>query len=235
MQSSGAVAPATAIGASQKNGPASGVRVLAGAAHGGGTAATSLALGVQAASVAQELATLHAAAGASVATRAIERRGLRVLDYVTLLAIGALVVGVSLPRLRAFALRENERDAMHALRLLAADAEREPEVLRAGGLPALLAANGAHRVRLDDVELYGTRQLRRHGYLFDAVEVGTGRFVLRAWPWEHGHTGLAAFETAGGRPLYGSANKNGGYSGPAAPPPALAAPAAAGWLALADE
>ncbi|MBK7877554.1 MAG: hypothetical protein IPJ77_17795 [Planctomycetes bacterium] len=163
------------------------------------------------------------------------RRALGVVDYLTLAAIGLVVVLVSLPRLRAFALRENERDAVHMLRLLAGDALRHGEVLRAGGLGALLASNDAHRVRLEDLELVEGGRLRRHGYLFDAREAAPGRWVLRAWPWDHGHTGVGAFQIAPGGALHGHRNADGRLSGPGAPPPALLDPAAAGWVVMRDE
>ncbi|MFO1009913.1 MAG: hypothetical protein U1F29_07615 [Planctomycetota bacterium] len=163
------------------------------------------------------------------------RRTLGLVDYLTLAAIGLVVVLVSLPRLRAFALRENEQDAMQMLRLLANDAVKHPDVLRAGGLGALLAANDAHRVRLEDLELVEQGRLRRHGYLFDAREAAPGRWVLRAWPWDHGHTGLGAFEIVPGGALHGFANPDGAISGPANPPAPLADPAAAGWTRMAEE
>lgn len=158
------------------------------------------------------------------------RRGLSAVDYLSLCAIGIVVVLVSLPRLRAFALRENERDALRMLRVLGADAAAHGAVLRAGGLGALLAANDGHRVRLEDLELVEQGRLRRHGYLFDAAELEPGRWVLRAWPWEHGRTGVGAFQLVPGAEVHGFANPAGGFSGPNRPPPALADPRTAGWV-----
>lgn len=159
-----------------------------------------------------------------------ERRGLSTADHLTLLAIGVVVLLVSLPRLRRFALRENELDAIQALRVLASDAAARPEVLAAGGLGALLATSERHRSRLADLEVLDDGRLRRHGYLLDAVEPEPGRWVLRAWPWEHGRTGLGAFvATAEG--VRGAANENGRWSGPSAPPPARTA-GGVGWVPL---
>jgi hypothetical protein len=173
---------------------------------------------------------------AAVGEKADARRSLSIADHLTLFVIGLVVVLVSLPRLRRFAVRENENDAIQALRLLSADAADHPEVLDAGGLAALLAASARHQSRLEDVELLDGGRLRRHGYLFDAVE-SSGGWMLRAWPWEHGRTGLGVFvATAEG--LVGSPNSEGRWSGPLAPPPAalppFAAPsaAAAGWVAI---
>jgi len=158
-------------------------------------------------------------------------RGLSFADNLTLLAIGLVVVLVSLPRLRGFAVRENEQDAIDALALLAADARVESEVLLAGGLGALLASSTRHQSRLDDVELIDGGRLRRHGYLFDAVESAPGAWVLRAWPWEHGRTGLGAF-VASDAAVLGHPNAGGRFSGPASPPSgprADAEAAPAGW------
>lgn len=166
---------------------------------------------------------------------AVVRRGLTAVDYLSLCAIGIVVVLVSLPRLRAFALRENERDALRMLRVLGADASTHGAVLRAGGLGALLAVNDGHRVRLEDLELVDHGRLRRHGYLFDAAELAPGRWVLRAWPWEHGRTGVGAFQLVPGSEVQGYANPGGGFSGPNRPPPALADPRAAGWVAMPAE
>lgn len=173
-----------------------------------------------------------------------ERRGLAMPDYVTLSAIGVVVLLVSLPKLRAFALRENELDAVTTLRVLQVDATQRSSVMRAGGLGALLASNDTHRVRLDDVELLPEGRLRRHGYLFDAVEAAPRRWVLRAWPWEHAHTGLGAFEAAVVETsrreaegettglVLGHANPDGAFSGPGSAPPALLVPPDASWVAM---
>lgn len=170
---------------------------------------------------------------ANTATPAVKRRfALSLADAGTLCAIGVVVVLVSLPKLRAFAVRENEFDALRALRLLGADAAAHGGALRAGGLGALLATNDSHRVRLEDVELCADGRLRRHGYLFDAVESESGTWVLRAWPWEYPHTGLGAFQTTVGGAVHGWANADGAFSGPATPPPALRDPVGAGWVPM---
>jgi hypothetical protein len=92
--------------------------------------------------------------------------------------------------------------------------------MRAGGLGALLATSVAHRERLQDVELFPDGRLRRHGYLFDALELAPGEWLLRAWPWEHGHSGLGAFEIAPAGALRGCAKRPTAPSaGRRAPPP----------------
>lgn len=193
-------------------------------------AATALAMTGAAPTVTR---SAPAVTGAAPATK--RRFALSLADAGTLCAIGVVVVLVSLPKLRAFAVRENEFDALRALRLLASDATARGGALRAGGLGALLATNDSHRVRLEDVELCADGRLRRHGYLFDAVETAPGTWVLRAWPWEHPHTGLGAFLTTPGGAVHGWANADGAFSGPALPPPALLDPVQQGWLPMRAE
>ena len=169
------------------------------------------------------------AAGGGGAAEA-RRGGLSTADHLTLLAIGVVVLLVSLPRLRRFALRENELDAIQSLRVLAGDAAARPEVVASGGLGALLATSERHASRLSDLEVLDDGRLRRHGYLLDAVESESGHWVLRAWPWEHGRTGLGAFvATAEG--VRGTTTDQGRWSGPTHPPPARTS-GGVGWLAL---
>ena len=149
----------------------------------------------------------------------LERRGLSFVDGATLALIAVVVVLVSLPRLRRFALRENESDAIRMLRILATDAIAHPDVLETGDLPTLLAACTDQRVRLEDVEVLGDGRLRRHGYVFEAVRDVDGRTVLLAWPWEQGRTGLGVFGVEPGGPVVGMANEDGRVSGPQVPPP----------------
>jgi hypothetical protein len=158
---------------------------------------------------------LEAAAKAQPAVR----RGVRFVDGALLGLIALVVVLVSMPRLRRFALRENETDAIRALRVLADDALADPDALRSGDLGSLLAASSSHRVRLEDVEVLDGGRLRRHGYVFSATEVAPGRTVLLAWPWDHGRTGLAAFAIEPGADPLGIANEDGRFSGPDRPPP----------------
>ncbi len=162
------------------------------------------------------------------------RRGFRFIDGAVLGLIALVVVLVSLPRLRRFALRENESDAIRALRVLADDALADQDALRTCDLGALLAASSSHRVRLEDVEVLEGGRLRRHGYLFGAVEQAPGRRVLLAWPWNHGSTGLAAFAIEPGADPLGLANEDGRFSGPERPPPPDVSSGDAGWIPLAS-
>jgi hypothetical protein len=149
----------------------------------------------------------------------VVRRGLSFVDGAVLGLIALVVVLVSLPRLRRFALRENETDAIRALRILAVDGVAHADVLAGGNLGALLAASSDHRVRLDDVEVLPDGRLRCHGYLFTIALAETGRPLLLAWPWEHGSTGLAAFAIEPGGDPVGLRNEEGVYSGPDSPLP----------------
>jgi len=166
------------------------------------------------------------------ATIAEEKRGLSLVDAATLLLIGVVVVLVSLPRLRRFAIRENETDAVSMLRVLAADALASGEAIAAGELSGLLAASSEHRVRLEDVEVLEDGRLRRHGYVFEAVRGTDGRPVLLAWPWEHGRTGLGAFAVEPGGPVLGLTNEDGRISGPENPPPLPPRGPRAPWRAV---
>lgn len=118
------------------------------------------------------------------------RGALHWADAAVLLAVGVVVLLVSLPRLREFALRENESDA----RALVA---RLGELASQGAPPSTLAETLERAPllaqRLEDVAwLEHGALLRRHGYLFELVADGAGPRIC-AWPWEHRRTGCMAF------------------------------------------
>ncbi|HVS11933.1 MAG TPA: hypothetical protein VMS76_18855 [Planctomycetota bacterium] len=140
----------------------------------------------------------------------------------TLVAIATVVLLVSLPRLRDFALRENEGDAQRLVSRLGAIAEREG----ARSIRELIEGQPGLTRQLDDAEfLEEGRLLRRHGYLFDLAAgasepsgaSGASRAV-RGWPWAHGRTGFAAFAWFSARGLTTHANTEGLWSGPDRPP-----------------
>jgi len=165
--------------------------------------------------------------------RARSRGGLSAVDYLTLFLIGLVVVLVSLPRLRRFALRENELDAIAMLADLGQDMTEFGEGLSTGGIGALLAANPRHEDRFEDIEVLPGGLLRRHGYLFDAQELRPGQWVLRGWPWGYGHTGLGSFVFSPAEGLIGNANTNGVSDGPSRPPNSDEAHRGqSGWCAL---
>jgi hypothetical protein len=147
---------------------------------------------------------------------------MRALDALTLCAIAAVVLLVSLPRLREFALRENESDAQSLVKRLGDSLNAQPAP--AADVRALLESTASLSRQLDDAELSPDgRTLRRHGYLFELAREG-GEPAVRAWPWKHGQTGVAAFCWSASRGLTVDANRSGAWSGPDHPPP----------LALAD-
>lgn len=160
-----------------------------------------------------------AANSADAAVGQVESRS-RLLDLATIAAILLVVVLVSIPRLRAFALRENELDAMRTLRVIAA--QPAPANVPAGrhDLAYLVAHDASLLRRLEDVELLADGRLRRHGYLFDLARLQPGEPMLRAWPWSHGTTGRGAFVWTPQRGLLGFSNSDGVFAGPDGAPDA---------------
>lgn len=157
------------------------------------------------------------------------RGALHWADAAVLLAVGVVVLLVSLPRLREFAVRENESDARALITRLGE--------LAAQGPPPRSLAETLERApvlsqRLEDVTWIeqGTL-LRRHGYLFELVSDGAGARIS-AWPWEHRRTGCSAFRwSAAGVEMH--PNLDGGWSGPGRrPSDAVGADSSASWRAL---
>lgn len=135
-----------------------------------------------------------------------------------LVAIGVVLVLVTLPLLRSLALRENERDALRALELLAPLA-LDPA---AGEVPfpQLLEPDGMLCRRLPDTRLLEDgRVLFHHGYLFEVVQGPRRAPQLRAWPLRHGETGLGVFWSPGPGELLGHPNRGARWSGLDAAPP----------------
>jgi hypothetical protein len=168
---------------------------------------------------------------AAAAASEVRAGGLAWTDRWMLIAIGLVVVLVTLPRLRRFALRDNELDAMRMLRALAA----QPAMPLARGeqrtLAALLARDTGLQKRLDDLEFLSDGRVRRHGYLFDLCVTDAGQARLRAWPWRHAQTGLGAFVWTPETGLLGHGNADGRFSGPErAPEPGTRA--ALDWLRI---
>jgi hypothetical protein len=151
------------------------------------------------------------------------RSGLSRLALASLVAVGSLLVFVSLPELAGFAVRENERDAIATARVLAAALGKAPAVVL--DLKGLVESERLSR-QIEDAEfLEHGRLLRRHGYLFELVELGApvqragleppakARYAVRAWPWEQGRTGSAALFALGDGELFGHLNGDGHYDG----------------------
>ena len=144
----------------------------------------------------------------------------RLLDRATIVAIVLVVVLVSIPTLRAFALRENEIDAMRTLRLLAAQPAPAGVPAERCDLAWLVAHDASLRRRLEDLEFVEGGLLRRHGYLFDLTRLQPGEPMLRAWPWSHGTTGRGAYVWTPQRGLLGFPNREGVFAGPNGAPEA---------------
>jgi hypothetical protein len=154
------------------------------------------------------------------------RRGrLRTLDAVTLCAIAAVVLLVSLPRLREFALRENQSDAQVLVARLGEQLEAREDGARADDVASLIEETHALSRQLEDAHfLEGGRLLERHGYLFELRRDG-GLTAVRAWPSKYRQTGLAAFCWTVGSGLSIDANESGRWSGRESPPPLVLADA----------
>jgi hypothetical protein len=141
------------------------------------------------------------------------------VDVAVLALIGVVVVLVSLPKLRRFALHENESDAIRAVRMLGDVALDHEDLFTAGRLAALVDAVPGRRAHLEDLETLPDGKLRRHGYVFEWIEGMEGGTAIVAWPWEHGRTGVAVFAVVPGGPVLGLANADGRYGGTRRPPP----------------
>lgn len=153
---------------------------------------------------------LSGARGAATARRAAG--GLSFSGALSLAAVAAVLVVVSVPRLRGLAMQENEVDARATAQLLARALDARDEA----GVPTLrdLLRRPGMSSSLADAELVvrGTL-LRRHGYLFEVTRLEPSlslpaapasllsgekgalhsMLAIRAWPWLHGATGEAAF------------------------------------------
>ena len=164
-------------------------------------------------------------------TRALQRSAprrsgrLRWPDAFTLLAVGLVVLLVSLPRLREFALRENQGDASSLVVQLGNLLGSSVQAAELGSVRELVQQDVSFAARLGDSEFLAEgRLLRRHGYLFEIVPAelegpGSGQaWRVRAWPWEHGRSGLASFIWLPDRGLAQHANADGRWSGPEQPP-----------------
>lgn len=141
---------------------------------------------------------------------------------VLLLLVGLVVVLVSLPLLQSVALKENEVDAMRALKLLGA-ALQGPEVHAADGstdLSALVGPSTPLGKRLPDAHLVNDgRLLLNHGYLFELLPSPQGGQHVRAWPMAHGETGLGVFLLGDDGEIVGNSNAQAQWSGLESAPP----------------
>ena len=178
-------------------------------------------------------------------------------DVLTLVAVGLVVLLVSLPCLRDFAVRENEREARALLPRLAglagqkletaepARAALDPVLDPVLDIGRLFAARPGLAAGLPDARAGDDgRTLRHHGYVFAGLRAASGgRVALLAWPWDHGRTGEQAYLFLPGQGLFEHPNPGGRWSGARGPeldelatPDAHAAPdPSAGWSACARQ
>jgi hypothetical protein len=190
---------------------------------------------------AREAGSMPAGSASTSSVRSSDRaaaRRLPLADYLTILAIVAVVVVVTIPRLRGFAVRENETDAIRMLRALAMQPARAGHGVESNDLAHVVAGDSALRHRLEDIECLEDGTLRRHGYLFDMTMLRPGEPMLRAWPWNHGQTGNDAFVWTPQRGLLWHANADGRFSGPGYAPGAAdidtRSLATSGWSRIPD-
>lgn len=133
-------------------------------------------------------------------------------DRLTIAVILIVVALVSVPLVRRVALRQNERDALRALVILA----RAQERVGAHDLASLIAAAPEVTASLPDAKLLDGGRLLRHGYLIALEPTAEGPAFV-AWPSRYGHSGLGAFRLAPDGRLYGLPNRDGRASGRARP------------------
>lgn len=136
-----------------------------------------------------------------------------------LLAVGTVVVLVTLPLLRGLVVRENERDALRALRLFGGEVfAADPRAAQPADLASCVEAAPELLRRLPDTRVLDDHgRLFHHGYLFELGTDPSGERVLRAWPSSHGDTGYAAFLLGADGRLRGHANAAARWDGPAHP------------------
>lgn len=140
--------------------------------------------------------------------------GLSISGALSLLAVIAVLIVVSVPRLRDLAQAENEADALGTTQLLATGLRTlEVQAKRQPALRELLRRPELAGVLGDAEILAHGRLLRRRGYLFEITRLRptlslpsaslsllsgqTGflkeQLAVRAWPWAHGATGESSF------------------------------------------
>ncbi len=135
-------------------------------------------------------------------------------DLLSACSVAAVVVAVaivSLPSLRAFAVRENEEDAARLVATLCARARVEPEA----DLRALARLDGRPRERVADAAWNAEQRLLScHGYLFDlARNPSDGAPLVAAWPLSFGSSGRRAFVCLAASNALTHANEDGRYHG----------------------
>ncbi len=166
--------------------------------------------------------------------RAASRR-LPWLDRLTLAAIVASVVAVTIPHLRSMAIRSNERDARLVLSWLGEEVSRLSRSEIPPDLPSFLAGLPQATRRVPDARILDAGLVAHHGYYLRLTLSPTAEPELCAWPCQVDRTGGAAYVWKPGG-LYVSANLAPGWSGLERPPPRGVVPEAGnGWASLGSE
>jgi len=116
-------------------------------------------------------------------------------DRLLLVAIGAVVLVVSFPRLRDWTVRSNEFDARATLALLASELFGASEVHAAqpSSLGERFLEHEELRHRLTDARVLADgERLAYHGYVFDLAQAESGPRIL-AWPRAGGASGVQVY------------------------------------------
>lgn len=148
------------------------------------------------------------------------RRGLAASHVLLLVGVATLLSTLTLTRLQLFAVYENERDAVALLERMGRRLDAEQVLVAAPAAtvsstpPPLLrevveAAGMSVGNPADAVWLEGGHVLRRRGYLFELGTSVSGERFLRAWPWQVGSTGEAAYAFTREYGLLGHVNRSG--------------------------
>jgi hypothetical protein len=164
---------------------------------------------------------------AAVPARAASRR-LPWLDRLTLVAVLALVVVVTIPHLRSMAIRANERDARVMLTWLGEELAKLAPAEMPADLPALLKRVPRAARRIPDARVLPSGLVAHHGYYLRLMLPPHGQPELCAWPCQLDRTGRAAYAWTSGS-LYENPNATPGWSGEAQPPPPLGSAATNDW------
>jgi hypothetical protein len=146
--------------------------------------------------------------------------GLSPVGTLTLFAVVSVLVLVSLPRLHGFARRENERDALQAVRVLSQEIAARAPGIALPALEELVDSQELSRALTDAEFLDEGRLMRRHGYLFRVARARSPRErpVLLAWPWEARRTGSTVVACTAGGGIWLHPNQEGRWSGLERPP-----------------
>jgi hypothetical protein len=128
----------------------------------------------------------------------------------TLGAVAALLFLVSVPRVHQLAVLDNQRDAQSAVKAIA-DAAFQGD---SSDQPCPQALSDALSEKLRDVRFHEHFGLiQRHGYYFEVSQSSNGQELVRAWPVDHGETGVFAYVMGADATLRSHRNAEAAWSG----------------------